>query len=353
MLIKSMSRKSNGTQLIQYVLRYSLKEKFNQIKSDATVILQNHIRSKKVEDIIKEFKLNESFRIYHRKDNVKLFHDVLSFSPADKGIITKAMMKDIAEKYVELRAKNVLSIIIYHAEKNHDHLHCVTAGVKLDGYSSRISKQQFHHLKIELEKFQHERFSQLSASIINHKGVRTQSKQQIIEAVTNIRQSHKQSVLAILQKAFATAQSQKDFIQRIEKQHVQVYYRNNRLQGVTIEDCKFRFSRLDYDDEKFKELDNHEREQNALAELSDLRKSKSQQVEKVKPVLTKEIDDKEETKLLEELRYLRIDQERSQSPERVIDIDDCDLPKVPSMPGMRTIDDINPYLDMEYDFDDI
>lgn len=349
-----MSRKSNGTQLISYVLRYGLKEKLTQHKNDATIILRNHIRATKFEDIVKEFKLNESFRIYHRQDNVKLFHDILSFAPEDKGSITNQMFKEIAEKYVELRAKNTLSVIIHHAEKNHDHLHCVTAGVKLDGYSSRISKQQFHHLKIELEKFQQEKFPQLSASLINHKGTRTQSKQQIIEAVGNFRQAHKQSVLTILQNAFETAQSKKDFIQCIEKQHIQVYYRNNRLQGVTVDDRKFRFSRLGYDEEKFKELDKREFEQSALAELSDLREGKSQQLEKIKPVSTKETYHKEETKLLEELRYLRIDQqERSQSQERVIDIDGCDLPLVSLPSNMNTVDNSDQSIDISYDIDEL
>jgi len=337
-----MSRKSNGSQLIQYVLRYSLKEKFNQQKSDATIILRNHIRSTKVEDIIKEFKLNESFRIYHRKDNVKLFHDCLSFAPGSKGVITKDILKAVAEKYVELRAQNTLSIIIYHAEKDHDHLHCVTAGVKLDGYSSRISKQQFHHLKIELERFQQEKFPELNASIINHRENRIQLKQQIIEAITNIRQTHKQSLITVLQKAFATAQSQKDFIHQIEQQNIQVYYRNNRLQGLLVDDCKFRFSKFGYDDEKFKQLNERENEQKTLTELSDLRKDKSQQLEKGNSILTNGSVEKRQAKTLDELQSalqkndlkelvaLRT-KTMSQSQECMIDIDDCDLPNVSSI----------------------
>jgi hypothetical protein len=342
MLIKSMSRKSNGTQLIQYVLRYSLKEKFNQIKSDATVVLQNHIRSTKVEDIIKEFKINESFRIYHRRDNVKLFHDVLSFSPADKGIITEAMMKDIAEKYIELRAKNALSIIIHHGEKNHDHIHCVTAGVMLDGYSSRISKQQFKHLKLELEKFQQEKFPELSASKINHRIDRSQPKEQIIQAVQNVRETGKNKLLEILQKTFIVANSQQDFLQRLTEQNCLPYYRNDSIQGVMIEGRKFRFSKLGFDESKFNELDQRQKDFKMLNNLDQLRTQKTHHLEMDEPV-AKDHSSKlnDDDNVLEELQALRNENELSQSHERVIDIDDCELPNVSSIEGIRKYKDFS------------
>ncbi len=337
-----MSRKSNGTQLIQYVLRYSLKEKFNQIKSDATVILKNHIRSTRVDDIIKEFKLNESYRIYHRKDNVKLFHDCLSFSPKNKGIITKAMLKDIAEKYIELRAKNVLSIIIHHAEKNHDHLHCVTAGVKLDGYSSRISKQQFKHLKLELEKFQQEKFPELCASKINHRIDRSQTKEQIIKAVQNVRETGKNKLLEILQNTFTAANSQQDFLQRLTEQNCLPYYRNDSIQGVMIEGRKFRFSKLGFDESKFKELDQREKDFKMLSDVDQLRTQKPQLLEKEDPV-EKDYSSKLNTdeNVLDELQALRNEDELSQSHERVIDIDDCEAPEVSSIEDIRKYRDFS------------
>jgi hypothetical protein len=335
---------------VKYVLRYALKEKSNQQKSDATIILRNHIRSTKVEDIIREFKINESFRIYHRKDNVKLFHDVLSFAPENKGMITKEILRAIAEKYIELRAKNALCIIVHHSEKSHDHLHAILGGVKLDGYSSRISKQQFQHLKVEMEKFQQEKYPELSASVINHNGFTTQSKQQIIEAVTTIREPHKQSLLTILQNTFAIAQSREDFVHRLEQQNVQLYYRNNCLQGAVIEDRKFRFSKLGFNAEKFKTLDEREIEQYAVSELSDLRKGKSQHREKTKSGTSKPLVDDYEIKLLDELQALRKKGELNQSQERVIDIDGCDLPRVSGISDMKITEDSDGF---EYNNDNL
>lgn len=340
MIIKSLSRKSNGTQLIGYVLRYGMKEKLNQHKADATVILRHHVRSTTFEEIVKEFKINEIFRIYHRKDNVKLFHDIVSFAPSSRAIISETTLTDIARKYVELRSPNSLCVVIHHAEKNHDHLHCIVAGVKLNGYSNRVSKQQFKSLKLQLENYQQEKYPELHASKINHGHVHT--KKEIITAVKNIRHTDKQKLITILQQTFSVSQSQHDFLQRLSQQQYTPYHRNDALQGVMIEGRKFRFSKLGYDESKFKELDQRENEFKMLSDLNQLRTQQNQQLEQPEPV---EKDDaiklNADENVLKELRALRNENELSQSHERVIDIDDCELPNVSSIENIRKYRDFS------------
>ena len=66
------------------------------------------------------------------------------------------------------------------------------SGVQLNGYSSRVSKQQFKHIKIELDKYQKEKYPQLVHSLVNHDKKTHRSKTELIEQIKTSRQTEKQ-----------------------------------------------------------------------------------------------------------------------------------------------------------------
>src|SRR5881396_3808377 len=110
MIIKTLSRKSNTGQLVNYIFKYVFREqqknihpeKPEQSKSDkGKFIVRHNIRSRSVKGYMKEFKENESYRLVHRKDSVKLFHTIISFSNKDKQHINDKLLKDIAKKFIE------------------------------------------------------------------------------------------------------------------------------------------------------------------------------------------------------------------------------------------------------------
>lgn len=296
MILKSLSRKSNPSQLIGYVLRYSLREnKQAKHKEDATLILKHNLRSRSVQGYVKEFLNNEAFRIYKRKDSVILFHTILSFAPGDKERITDAQLKSIAKQYVALRGNNSLYLIVGHKEKLHTHLHMVNSGVQLNGYSSRVSKQQFKHIKLELEKFVQEKYPELSASAIIHDKKKHLSKAVLIEQAQNTRQTAKQKLLTILDEAYTIATSKEGFLNKLKEQSYEPYYRNNTLQGLMVEGRKFRFTRIGYDTETIEKLDNRMTTfENPLLELQQLRFGKQGKVqEKITQDYGKEIQAQE------------------------------------------------------------
>lgn len=277
MIIKSLSRKSNTGQLIKYVLRYTLKENEPQkVKENATIVLRHNLRSRSIKNYIQEFKENESYRIYKRKDSVTLFHSILSFSPCDKEKITNTHLKNISKKFVELRGINNLYLAVAHKEKAHIHLHIVMSGVQVNGYSSRVSKQQFKHIKLELEKYQQQKFPELNHSAIDHDKKRQKSKEDIIEQVKSSRQTEKQKLASILETAFNQSKSSGEFITFIKSKSYEPYYRNNNLQGIKIDGQKFRLQRLGYDAKKIEEL-NHKSaiEKNVYQEFADLRSGRN------------------------------------------------------------------------------
>lgn len=330
-LIKSLSRKSNAGQLITYALRYVTHEKaISKNTNDATLILRHNIRARSVPGYIREFKENESYRLYKRKDSVILFHDIISFAPQDKKNITHEILKDFSKKYVSLRGNNNLYLIVRHSEKEHEHLHCIISGVALSGYSARISKQQFKYIKIELNKFQQEKYPELAHSLIAHEKNKTKSKEGIVQAVKNIRQTDKQSLIACLEKNYVVSNSTTDFLKRLQDQAYIPYYRNSRLQGVTVSGRKYRFSRLGFDSEKIEALNhNVTLEHKTLQELQSLRAGKKISLKmEMLPVEKKDemLHEEPEQKMLAEFENIRSMQEDREMEERDLDdLQNCSL----------------------------
>ncbi len=95
MIIKSLSRKSNSSQLVKYIFRYVLDdEKKKEISKNDLVksvqpnfIIRHNVRSRSVKGYVKEFQENEAYRIVRRKDSVQLFHTIISFAPGDSKVI--------------------------------------------------------------------------------------------------------------------------------------------------------------------------------------------------------------------------------------------------------------------------
>jgi Relaxase/Mobilisation nuclease domain len=255
MIIKSMSRKSNAAQLIKYASKYVLKENDKHNKQESAVVLVRHnLRSKNVQGYINEFKENEFYRVYKRKDSVVLFHTVLSFSPNDQNYINNTMLKDMAKKFVELRSPNCLNLAVAHLEREHKHVHVITSGIQVNGKSARVSKQEFAHILSELENYQQEKYPEL----IHSKNSHTKTKEVDKVQLQKTRNSKKLSLLVNLENAYQLAQSKEEFIKSITDNKHEPYYRNGRLQGVLVDGRKFRLSSLGFDTKKLEELKERE-----------------------------------------------------------------------------------------------
>jgi hypothetical protein len=281
MIIKSMSRKSNAAQLIKYAARYVLKENDKHNKQESAIVLVRHnLRSKSVQGYISEFKDNESYRVYKRKDSVVLFHTVLSFSPNDQNYINNTMLKDMAKKFVDLRSPNCVNLAVAHLEREHKHIHVLTSGVQVNGKSARVSKQEFAHILSELENYQQEKYPELIHSKNSHTKTKVVDKVQLQKN----RNSKKLSLLLNLENAYQLAHSLEEFIKSITENKHEPYYRNGKLQGVLVEGKKFRLSSLGFDTKKLEEL--KERETNfksTFDEIQSIRKTpiKNKEVELV------------------------------------------------------------------------
>ncbi len=266
MVIKSLSRKSGTEQVIKYLFK---DEKKLSNKDFKPLVMRHNLRTRTLDKMIKEFKANETFRRVKRKDSVKVYHEVISFSKEDKDKITEKMLRDFGKKYMELRGKHNLYIITQHVEKDHIHLHCVVSGTKyLTGEANRMSKAEFGRLKVAMQTFQKAKHPELTKSIVAHSKGKGYSK--------DARQTNKNKLEVDLRKAYQQSKSTQGFLEQLKKLGHEPYYRNEKLAGVKYAgETKFRFSRLNFDD-KLKALARYENEEKRqLKELENLRGSRS------------------------------------------------------------------------------
>lgn len=281
MIIKSLSRKSNSTQLLKYACRYVAKGKAHTHQEDAVILIRHNIRSKTVEGFIKEFQNNESYRIYQRKDSVILFHTILSFSPNDKLKVSKSMLKDVAEKFIELRSPNCLNLAIAHLEKEHFHAHILTSGVQVNGRSSRVSKQEFSRILNELEAYQQSKYPELHYSKNSHNKVQEADSNKLLETFKQKRKSKKHLLATQLESFYKSAHSKDAFIDALSKHNHEPYFRNGKLQGIISEGKKYRLSTLGYTDKEFDLLEQQESEHRIqLEEIQNIRSQKATEKER-------------------------------------------------------------------------
>lgn len=322
MILKSLSRKSDSTdQLVNYVMAYIFKEQDDpSIKTELTkakqqnskFIIRHNLRARtSLKSFIREFQENESFRLVKRKDSVRLYHNIISFSNKDKQHITDDLLRNMANKFIEERGSNNIFLGTKHEQGvDHIHLHIIVSGTQLNGRSSRVSKQKFHSIKLALDKYQREKYPQLTNSLPEHGKSKRINKEALIEYIKANRQTDKEVILERLEKMYTHSKSKAHFLEQLKIAGHPVYLRNGRVQGITFNEKKFRFSRLGFDDTRLQALDQPRTIQdNSLQVLQQLRENKPRETKREisTPMQGKELvgaTDKTK-KLLDELSAIR------------------------------------------------
>jgi hypothetical protein len=308
MIIKSLSVKTeSGTrQLLQYLFKKESKLITNG--NQKPLVIRKNIRARSLEKWVSEFKTNEALRIHKRKDSVKAYHTIISFSNKDRDQISEKALKAIAKQYMKQRGNDNLYIGTVHYDRDHVHLHMVSGGTKyLSGEASRLSRAEFAELKISMDKYQQKQFPELINSLPKH-GKSKATLEPIIDKC-NGRTTIKESLVKSLQSTYQKAKSLDAFLINLKAQGYEPYYRSDRLTGVTSEHgLKFRFSRLGLNQEKLELLNNSRtKEVEALTELRNLRE---------RYIISKDIDEEkssrsfnrdEENEQEEDIRNLAVD----------------------------------------------
>lgn len=171
-------------------------------------------------------------------------------------------------KYVELRGYTNLYVGTIHQSTDHIHADLVVSSTQQNGFSSRISKQHFQDIKLELQQYQNEMYPELSNSLPEHKNVGQSIKSEVVwKNLRNERSPLKKQLLNLLEQN--NTLSKDELFKVLEEERFIPYERRGKVTGLQHESgCKFRFSRLGYNIDKEQEIDQ------GLTELRDLRGEK-------------------------------------------------------------------------------
>jgi hypothetical protein len=270
LIIKNLSRKSQTGQLIKYICRYiSNPEKQ---KGNSQFMIRHNLKEKTIEAIIKEYKINNERRIYKRKDQVEVFHTILSWSHKDAKYIDDKMLTAISKEYIRLRNDKALFLICKHENTKSTHLHICSSGNYINGLGARLSHAQFNQLKKDLTLFQIKHYPNLIHSLPQHSKPR-QLREQAKPPLERFH-AHKAGLTATLGLIVEKSKSFDAFLAHLSEKGLHPYYRgkDQTLSGITGPDNrKYRLSTLGIK-EKVEELKaTSERQKRELEEIKDIR----------------------------------------------------------------------------------
>lgn len=221
------------------------------------VTIKQNVRARTINGIIKSFERNENLRVYQRKDSVKAHHTVLSFSAKDSPNLNPEILRDIARHYISLRGVENMYVGCIHSDRKNLHVHLVMSGTQVGtGLSSRISRAEFQNIKLAMQEYQKEKYPQLIHSLPEY-GDKKNERTGIVKNIkTAERTTYKNALHELLETTYAKSRSSQHFLELIQQQGHEPYYRNGKLQGVRYDgELKFRFNRLGFDEKKLSELD--------------------------------------------------------------------------------------------------
>lgn len=267
MILKVLSRHSAGgyKQLVNYIF----DEK--KLPHNFKPIIHNLLGQNKYE-WLKEFYKNETYRNQQRKNQVALYHAILSFSELDKQHLNHEIMENMVRKFYELRGNQGIYLGAIHEDKGHLHAHVIMSGLELKtGKSFWCSKTELKELKQNLQQYQKEKYPNLIHSLPNH-GQDTTIEQK------KTRKTNKQDIKNKIDTLLKDVQSKEQALSILLENGYYHYERGGRPYGITMDDRNYRFKTLglDFDTlpETIKEKSAHEL---ALEEIRNLREQAQHQ----------------------------------------------------------------------------
>jgi hypothetical protein len=165
MIIKVLSRKSSCSTLLKYIFRYIGNEEKTSTKQ---FVVRHNVRGNTIEAYTKEFETNEDNRMHKRKNQPSVYHTILSWHKADAKFLDDAKLRILSKEFINQRGVDNLFVFSLHQDRQHLHLHCCVSATNMLGKSSSMSKQAFLQLKINMDKFQKDKFPELSHSLPQH-----------------------------------------------------------------------------------------------------------------------------------------------------------------------------------------
>ena len=273
MIVKSIAHKGPSYRsLLQYMFRGA---------DEDSIVVTHNVTSQDIDGWVKEYRECEKYRENTRRsDATFLDHQVLSFHTNDVSKVHPSTLRDITEKFIDMRGPNTLAVATSHQETGTTHVHVAFSQIDLLGKNITMSIPEYRKLKQDLQLYQLEKYPELTQSVADH----GRTKRDIIRekhlAKQNLPyQTPRRDELAVAAKtAISLADNFESFEQALEKHGLSIYLRGGKVTGIRSNtNKKYRLSTLGITEQDLEQL--NEREQRNQ-ELSDMRSDRGQSQER-------------------------------------------------------------------------
>ena len=236
-----MSRKDRSfSNLYDYLTRDSENYSFTK---------NTYSHSKDKENLINEFIQNSEYLDQARGKNY-MYHELLSLEENNLSLERqKEILLDLANKYLNARAKNHLSFGVIHEDKNNIHLHLMISANEVEGQKRiRLSKKEFSLIQKHLENFKNEKFKELSKTKIYQKQKDLSKDKQNEQELKHKRnkKSTKDQIKEDLENSFKKATSRSYLKNHLKNLGYEIYERGQTI-GVMYNNKKYRLKTLGID----------------------------------------------------------------------------------------------------------
>lgn len=238
-----MSRKSQSFhQLLDYL----------QKEDDGKSFTWNMYSDKaNYKELVKEFMQNAK-HLKNSRGKVFLYHEVLSLE--NSGLTKKEMEKilyDLADKYINARAKNHLVYANIHNDTNNPHIHLMISANEIESSKRlRLSKKEFAEIQSHLEIYKNTKYKELEQSRIYGKEKDKSKSKQAEQEMKHKRKktTQKEFIRENLQDIFSKATTIEYLKKAMESRGFEFYTRG-ATQGVTLDGKNYRLKTLGLEQE--------------------------------------------------------------------------------------------------------
>ena len=260
-------------QKYRHLVNYILSDR-GRIQADNTFTICHNLRSTDTEEIIQEFIENNRYR-KNRKRGVVAYHEMLTFSPKDSHSLNLEILEDISRKYIELRGDRALCLAVPHLENKSLHVHFCFSGTEYRSAKTlRLDNKAFRELRVEMERFQQERYPELKNSLVYLNAwektlVKNQGELELSAPETQMKKrtgktTNKEQLSSLVQQCFQGSASRDDFYQKLLGEGLELYHYRNKVNGLLWNGRKYRFRTLTLTEIQLSQL---QKGANRMAEL--------------------------------------------------------------------------------------
>lgn len=228
-----------------------------------------------------------------RKGAVALYHTILAIHPKDRAAVTKEMLLDLKDKYIELRGlQNAVILAKVHTSEESIHWHFMIGGNEYKSKKRlRMSQTKMKQLLRDFESYHEKAYPELQHSLIHlsrperaKRDIKAEDANRRREAEYSLnkryteegknRKTQKEITRGMVNELFDQSQSLDDLVLLIQNSpQLKIYTFRGNLKGV-IYGRKYRFTTLGIDQEKIKKLERIEERLKQLSLLKEVYKGK-------------------------------------------------------------------------------